>query len=181
MKTGYKVVDAMTVNPIIIGIDISVEDCAKVMEKKHVGALLIGDKDNIKGIITEQDIVRKIIGKGMNPLDKKVNEFMETKLMKIEPEKDIFDALVIMKDENIRHLPVFDGDKFSGLLTLKDILKIQPSLFDFMVEKFELREEKRKPIFKPKPEEGICQVCGNYSEQLFNVDDSLVCESCKDQ
>lgn len=181
MKTGYKVMDAMTINPVILSKDISLQQCAKIMEKKHVGAVLIGTKDNVEGLLTEQDIVRRVIGKGINPLEKKVGDFMEKKLLKISPEKDIFDAIKIMRDKNIRHLPVFDGKKFKGLLTLKDVLKIQPRLFDLMVSKFELREEQRKPIFKPKEKEGICQTCGNYSEELFNIDEVLMCKKCKEE
>ncbi len=181
MKTGFKVIDAMTINPVLLSKDTSLQECAKIMEDNHVGAVLVGNKDVIEGIITEQDIVRKVIGKGINPLEKSIGEFMETTLFRIKPEEDIFDALILMRKENIRHLPVFDEDKFRGLLTIKDVLKIQPRLFDFMVEKFELREEKRKPIFKNKENEGICQICGNYSEELFNVEETLMCEKCKEE
>lgn len=181
MKTGYKVADAMTINPVILGKNTSLKECARIMEKKHVGAVLVGDKENIEGLLTEQDIVRKVIGKGINPLKKHIGDFMETKLFKIKPETDIFEALIMMRDKNIRHLPVFDGKKFRGLLTLKDILKIQPRLFDLMVSKFELREEQRKPIFKPKEKEGICNICGDYSEELFKVEETLMCRKCKAQ
>lgn len=179
MKTGYRVADAMTVNPVMLSKDISLQKCAKLMEKKHVGAVLVGDKENIEGLLTEQDIVRKIIGKGINPLEKNVGDFMERKLLRIKPEEDIFDALIIMRNKNIRHLPVFEGKKFKGLLTIKDILKIQPNLFNFMVEKFELKEEKRKPTFESREKEGICNICGNYSEEVFNVDETLMCKKCK--
>ena len=69
-------------------------------------------------------------------------------LFTIEGESDIYDALVIMRDENIRHLPVVNKGEMVGLLTLKDILKIQPALFELIVEKFELREEENKPVFE---------------------------------
>ena len=83
MKTGYKVADAMTINPVIIASTTSLVECAKIMEKKHVGAILIGTKEKIDGIITEQDIVRKVIGHSINPLKKKVGENMEKKVINI--------------------------------------------------------------------------------------------------
>lgn len=181
MKTGYKVMDAMTINPVIISKNTSLKKCAQIMEKKHVGTVLVGDKENIEGVLTEQDIVRKVISRGINPLERNVGDFMEKKLLKIKPEKDVFDALILMRDKNIRHLPVFDGKKFKGLLTIKDILKIQPQLFDIMIEKFELREESRKPIFEPKEKEGICQICGNYFEELLKVEETLMCKRCKEE
>ena len=72
-----------------------------------------------------------------------------------------------MKDLDISHLPVTSGEEMVGLLTLKDILKIEPQLFDILCEKYEIREEARKPITNPKKEEGICQICWDYAEELL--------------
>ena len=178
MKTGYKVYDCMTTKPISVSPDASLEQCAKVMSKNHVGALVIKETHKSIGLITEQDIVRKVIAKRINPLTKKVKDFMEKKLMTINPNDDIYDALIKMRDSNIRHLPVVDNGKMVGLLTLKDILKIEPSLFDLVVEKFEIREEKRKPIDRVIQTEAICQACGAYSEDITKVKGSLLCERC---
>lgn len=178
MKTGYKVYDCMTTRPISVTPDTSLEQCAKIMAKNHVGALVIKENHKSTGLITEQDIVRKVIAKGANPLTKKVRDYMERKLKIVSPNADIYDALIIMRDSNIRHLPVVDDGKMVGLLTLKDILKIEPSLFDLVVEKFELREEKRKPIDRIIEREAICQGCGAYVEDVVKVKGSLLCERC---
>ena len=178
MKTGYKVYDCMTTKPISVSSEISLEECAKVMTLNHVGALVIKDAHESKGLITEQDIVRKVISKGINPLTKKVRDFMETKIITISRNDDIYDALIKMRDSNIRHLPVVDNGKMVGLLTLKDILKIEPQLFELLVEKFELREETRKPINRVIPNEAICQGCGAYAEDIKKIKGSLLCERC---
>lgn len=181
MKTGFKVCDAMTENPITVSSGTSLQDCAKLMAEKHVGALLVKKKEDLQGIITEQDIVRRAVAKGIDAAKSKVAEYMETKMISISPEADIFDALLKMRELNIRHLPVIDGKKFLGLLTLKDILKIEPQLFDLLVEKFELREEERKPLNRQKASEGICQICGNYAEKVVAVDGVMMCENCKEE
>jgi len=178
MKTGYKVYDCMTTKPVSLSSDASLEECAKVMAKAHVGALVIKDDHKSTGLITEQDIVRKVLSKGINPLTKKVRDFMEKKLITIQPNADIYEALIKMRDSNIRHLPVVDDGKMVGLLTLKDILKIEPSLFDLLVEKFEIREETRKPINRIINREAICQGCGAYVEDVTNVKGSLLCDRC---
>jgi len=178
MKTGYKVHDCMTTKPIYVSAEASLEECAKVMVQNHVGALVINDNHKSKGLITEQDIVRKVISKGINPLTKKVKDFMETKLITTSPNDDIYDALIKMRDSNIRHLPVLDNGKMVGLLTLKDVLKIEPQLFELLVEKFELREETRKPINRIISNEAICQGCGAYVENVTKVKGSLLCERC---
>ncbi len=178
MKTGYKVHDCMTTKPISVSSDSSLEQCAKIMVKNHVGALVIKDGHKSEGLITEQDIVRKTIAKGINPVKLKVSDFMETKLITIKPTDDIYDALIKMRDKNIRHLPVVENNKMVGLLTLKDILKIEPQLFELLVEKFELREETRKPINRIIEREAICQGCGAYVEDVTKVKGSLLCERC---
>ena len=178
MKTGYKVHDCMTTRPISVSSDTSLAEGAEIMAKNHVGALVIKDDHNSKGLITEQDIVRKVLARGINPLTKKVKDFMEKELITISPNDDIYDALIKMRDSNIRHLPVVENGKMIGLLTLKDILKIEPQLFELLVEKFELREETRKPINRIIEREAICQGCGAYVENVTKVKGSLFCERC---
>lgn len=178
METGYKVYDCMTTKPISVSSDTSLEDCAKAMAQNHVGALVIRDNNQSKGLITEQDIVRKLIAKGINPLTKKVKDFMEIKLVTISPNEDIYNALIKMRDLNIRHLPVVDNGKMVGLLTLKDILKIEPQLFELLVERFELKEETRKPINRVIQNEAICHGCGAYVEDIKKIKGSLLCERC---
>ena len=67
-----------------------------------------------------------------------------------------------------------------GLLTLKDILKIQPQLFDILVDRIELRESERKAMLLPKEKEGICNLCGRYAEEVTLVKGAYVCDSCRD-
>lgn len=179
MKTGIKVSDAMTEQPITISPDLTLKKSAQLMAKKHIGALIIKKNHKVLGIITEKDMVRKGIAKGKDSVKTKVKEIMNTKVNTIEPDKDIFDALKVMNDLNIRHLPVVQGKDMVGLLTLKDILKIQPDLFDLLVERFELREEERKPIYNVREKEGICQTCGEYAEKLYPKEGVMVCKSCK--
>jgi len=179
MKTGIKVCDAMTEKPITVSPKTSLQECAKLMEEQHVGSLLIKEDEEIQGIITEQDIVRKAMSKGL-PSTTEVINIMEENLITISPEKDIFEALRVMRDYNIRHLPVIDKNDFLGLITVKDVLKIEPDLFDIMVEKFEVREEERKPVYTQPEKEGVCELCGNYSEEMSYEDGSNICSKCKE-
>lgn len=179
MKTGVKVSDAMTLNPVFVKYSDSIEKCAKIMAKKHVGSLLILKNKSLAGLITEQDIVRKSIGIGKNPMNMKISDIMIKKMITIEPSKDIYDALVIMKKKNIRHLPVMYKKNLVGFLTLKDILRIEPQLFDILVEKFEIRESGRKPITRKPYIEGECDNCDNYG-QLYYINDEWLCEECRD-
>ena len=178
MKSGVQVGDAMTMSPVSVEPGMSLVECAKIMSDKHVGAVVVKKNSQSIGILTEKDIVRKAVAQSMNTNNGTVEEFMQTNLITINPDKDIYDALIKMRDNNIRHLPVVEKDIMVGLLTIKDILKLEPQLFDLIVEKFELREESRKLINRIVPTEGICQVCGEYSEKVKEIKGAVVCGNC---
>lgn len=154
MQTGYKVIDVMTNKPIVANKDLSLKDAAQIMTDNNVNSLLITEADKAIGILTDEDLVRRVIAKGFDPKKVKVKEIMATDLISIQPGKDIYNALQLMRDHNIRQLPVIEKGKLEGFLTSKDILKIQPELFDLFVEKYELREEHRK-LSEPEEEDGI--------------------------
>jgi CBS domain-containing protein len=186
MKTGYKVHDVMTNVPVFVKPTTTLDICALEMKNNKVGTLLVKDKDDLVGILSERDIVRKIVAntkeyekKKKYPSNIAVSEIMTKDLITVDPKKDIFEALKIMKEFDIRHLPVIFEKKLVGILTMKDILKIEPQLFELLVEKIHLREESRKPINRIIKDEGICELCGNYVEKLDYKDGSLVCSSCK--
>lgn len=178
MKSGYKVGDVMTQNPIVCSQDTILKDLAEMMSRHHVGAMLIVDDKKPLGIITEQDIVRKTVALGKNPLDMKAKDIMAQGLTTIAPEADIHEAIRLMSQSNIRHLPVVEGEEYVGLLTSKDALKIQPHLFDLIAHTIELREESRKPIRTISPDEGMCNLCGEYTASLIKRDDICICPSC---
>ena len=168
----------MTSKPVSVSPDKTIEECAAVMQNSHVGSLIIMEDERLKGIITEQDIVRKVVAKKLDPSKTNVSKIMVTELITVEPDIDMYDALVVMRDNNIRHLPVVYNKKLVGYLTIKDILKIQPQLFEIIVEKFELREEGSKPL--GSEEEGdICDVCGITTDKLYNIDGVLHCGMCR--
>lgn len=144
METGIKVGDAMTFKPVTVPPTATLKECAQIMEKNHVGSLIVKDGDILLGIATEQDFVRKGLGNLADPENAKVSEVMALSIHSVTPEDDIADALQMMNDYNIRHVPVMHKGKFVGLITGKDILKIQPHLFETLAEKIELREEERK-------------------------------------
>ena len=146
METGIKVCDAMTEQPVTISPTATITQCAQLMAKERVGALLVKNKEQLVGIVTDRDIVKKVVAADKKPSTVKASDIMETSLITISPEKDIFDAIKMMRDYDVRHLPVIDRSKFLGLITMKDVLKIEPDLFDILVEKIDIREAERKPL-----------------------------------
>jgi len=184
MKTGYRVCDLMTRKPIAVSPELTVGECAKLMREKNVGSLVVREGDLLRGYITEQGIIHKIIAQDKDPKNTTVRDIMITKVAAIAPNRDIYDALVMMRDLDIRQLPVLDAEnnnKLVGLLTIKDVLKIQPQLFDVLVEKIELREAEKKPIFGRRDAlEGTCDACGAYSRHLLELEGEFLCKACRE-
>ncbi|MBI4151005.1 CBS domain-containing protein [Candidatus Woesearchaeota archaeon] len=135
MKTGVRVEKVMTKHPITVPPGTSLQKCARLMTAKHVGSLLVKDGPGVVGIITEQDIVRKAVGKNLSPATH-VDDIMEMKLVFVSQKQDVADAILKMRKHNIRHLPVMDArEQFVGFVTSKDILRIQPDLFRILAKK----------------------------------------------
>ena len=177
MKIGVKVIDAMTRNPLVVKPNAPISECSKIMETNHVGSLIVKENNLVIGIVTEQDIVRKVIAKSLKPEATEVSSVMERNLFTVTGKEDIYDALVLMRDKNIRHLPVLQNGDLTGFLTIKDILKIQPQLFELLVDKFELREEVNKQAFHKRRLESECEICGNFSI-LHYLDYKWICDEC---
>lgn len=115
------------------------------MKKYNVGSLLIkDDNDELVGIVTEEDFVQRVIANKVD-VNEPIHKVMTKSVFTIDESEDIFDAIMKMKDLDIRHLPVVSEDgKLKGLITMKDILRLEPQLFDLIVDIIELREEEDK-------------------------------------
>lgn len=138
----------MTVRPVVASPYATVHDVAALMDHYKVGSVLIKSGDALLGIVTESDFVSRVVLEGYDPLKTPVSRIMTRDIITISPGADLFDALLLMKDADVRHLPVVDEGKLVGFITAKDVLKIQPQLFEVFVDVIQLREEERKPLGK---------------------------------
>ncbi len=178
MKTGVKVLDAMTKIPVVVDEAMALDKVAKIMVKNGVGNVIIKKGEKLQGILTEKDIVEKVVSQGLDPKKTTAGKIMSKQLVTIEPDVDIYEALKKMIDEDVRRLPVVHQGKFVGILTEKDILRISPELFDLLVDRISLREEDDKKHLLKELKKGKCEACGT-NDRLYAVDDRLVCINCK--
>ncbi len=183
MKVGIKVGDVMTRKFVSIRPDTTMTEAAKVMVKKHVGSLIVKKDQVLEGILTEGDLV-KAMAKGLDKKKTKISKIMTKKVYGIKPSKDIYDALVTMKKKKVRWLPVLVNKKVIGLLTEKDVLKMQPDLFDIAFQNVKIAEEEEKwKRVKAVDEyrwvrEGPCQECGVF-DLLYKVGNRYLCADCR--
>ena len=181
MDTGIKVGDLMTRNFIHVVPETDLKTCARTMVKKRVGSLIIKDEDKLKGILTEKDIIWAIVKKSKKDLKNILaKDLMKRKVVTIKPSADITDAMTKFRKKKVRRLPVVENGKLIGFLTMKDILRIDPGLFQTIAETVKIREEteklKRSSIEAPR-KQGICEECGEY-DILYHDEAQWLCDVC---
>lgn len=177
MKTGIRIVDAMTKSPVFVGPEESVLKCVKMMIKEEVGSLLILDEGKLLGIITEKDLLTKVLAKNLDIKKTPVSKVMSKKPIYADPDLDLYDAMLLMNSEEIRRLPVVDKGVVVGMLTYKDMLTIQPSLYELRTSEFSIRESERKSMLNGVVE-GECHSCRSCGP-LEKVRNKWLCDSCK--
>jgi len=110
--------DAWTISP-----EAKVIDALRIMAEKNVGALVVVDKDNVVGIISERDYARKIILKGLQSNDTPVRDIMTAQVYHVNPDTTAEQCMALITEKHIRHLPVRNQGKLVGIVSIGDIVK----------------------------------------------------------
>jgi CBS domain-containing protein len=92
------------------------------MAQKNVGAFPVVENDRLVGIISERDYTRKVILKGKSSKETPVNEIMTEQVLTVDPSTTVAECMKIMTKRRVRHLPVLDGTKLVGILSIGDVL-----------------------------------------------------------
>lgn len=101
----------------------TVFEAIQMMADKNVGALLVMDGEQLIGIISERDYTRKVFVRGRSSKETRVEEIMSTNISVTHPNEGVDECLRRMTDKRIRHLPVVDGDKVVGVISIGDLVK----------------------------------------------------------
>jgi CBS domain-containing protein len=108
---------AISVSP-----DTSVLDALKVMAENNIGSVVVKQDGKFLGIITERDYSRKVILKGKNSTDTKVNEIMATEFPELRSSDTVEYCMELLTQNNIRYLPVFDEGTLKGIISISDVV-----------------------------------------------------------
>lgn len=114
-----------------------VVNAVKEMAKKRVGALIVIKNDSVKGVITEQDYTRRVVLKDLDSHKITVETVMTTPVSCIKPEQNINEAMAIMTEKRVRHLPVIENEKLIGLISIGDLVKEVISEQEYIIEQLE--------------------------------------------
>ena len=118
-----QVLQGKTINTIYsVTSDTTVYEALVAMATKNIGAVLVIDAENLSGIFSERDYARKGILQGRASKDTLIKEVMTANLITISSDQRLEDAMLIMSDKHIRHLPVVDEGKLIGIISINDIV-----------------------------------------------------------
>ena len=99
-----------------------VSDAIRLMDEKNVGALPVVDNKTLVGIVSERDYIRKVIVKERSSKDTPVNDIMTKQVLTVSPSNSVTECMQIMTERRVRHLPVLEGTKLVGILSMRDVV-----------------------------------------------------------
>jgi len=102
--------------------DASVFEAIEMMAVKNVGALLVTEDNKLVGIISERDYTRKVVLKGKHSKTTAVREVLSSQVVKVTPTHTVQECLRLMTDHRVRHLPVLDGNRIAGIVSIGDLV-----------------------------------------------------------
>lgn len=103
--------------------DASVFECATKLDQLKMGALLVLVDQQLVGIISERDILRKIVASGKDPMQIRVQEIMTQKVITVSPSTQVHEAMRFMTENRVRHLPVLENGKLIGVISIGDLTR----------------------------------------------------------
>jgi CBS domain-containing protein len=120
-----------------IGPNATVIDAIRLMDEKNVGALPVVENGKLVGIVSERDYTRKVIVKGRSSKDTPVSGIMTKELLTVNPGDSVAECMRIMTEKRVRHLPVLEGTKLVGILSIGDVVNWLMSAQKAMIDNFE--------------------------------------------
>jgi len=173
--------DIMNSPVITIEDNESAVEAAVLMEKHKVGCVIVTAKEERPiGIITERDLVVRVVASDLKPSDVVVKEIMSTPLITIGPDETLNEAGRMMSRLNIRRLGVMHKGELVGIVSSKDIMGIMPELIDIIREKTRIQNQGISgEVLEQPPLAGYCDNCGQWADGLTEVEGNFLCEDCQ--
>jgi CBS domain-containing protein len=180
LRAKMIVKDVMSSPVITVDETETTNNIAVLMSKENLGAVIITNKEKKSiGIITERDLVVRVIAKNNKPDQVKAKEIMTTPLITIEPDATINDAARKMNRLNIRRLGVIYKDDMVGIVSDKDLLSVMPELIEIIQERTRIEEANITKELEETPQIGYCDQCEVYSEDLKEYNGQNICSECR--
>jgi len=174
--------DIMTSPVVTIGKNETIFRAAQLMDKHEVGCVIVtGKEERPVGILTERDLITRVLAKNTVPSRIKAGKVMTTPLITIDPDETVAEAARRMSRLNVRRLGVVYKGNLEGIISSKDILAVTPELLEIIQERAKIEKEPvtEEEVSETRPLAGNCDHCGRWSDALKEVEGMLLCEECQ--
>ncbi len=178
LPTALKVKEVMN-SPIITAFpDEDVVSLAKKMRDYEIGSVIIvNDDGDIVGIVTDGDVIRKVVAEGKSPRGVRASEIMSSPVAAVDDESDLAQAAREMRSKGVKRLVVLHNGKPVGVISMSDIISVFPEVLEVLSEK--ARMISGEATRRRKYVSGFCDQCGRWSDYLVEVDGKFLCEECR--
>src|SRR5512143_1295926 len=179
LRTRMLVKDVMSSPVLTTDEKVPTDKIASLMNENKFGCVIVTNKDGKPlGIITERDLVIRVLGKNLKPESVVAADVMTAPLATIEPEATISEAARRMSRMDIRRLGVIYRGDLIGLVSSKDILGVMPELVEIIQERTKIETAEEAAESEETPLSGYCDRCEVYSETLKDKNGQNLCEDC---
>lgn len=183
IRTRILVKDVMSSPVITIDEEEFVDKAAQLMAEHNLGCIVVtGKKGKPLGILTERDLVTRVLAKNVKSSKVTAKEVMTSPLITVDPDITLSEAARRMSRLNVRRFGVMYKGNLVGLISSKDILAVTPELIEIIEEKIRLEGETRAGVdAETPPLAGYCDQCGQWSDDLREVEGNFLCEECQEE
>lgn len=166
-------------NPIISSPpDETIADLASKMRAYEVGSVAIIDEHGeVAGIVTDGDVIQKVVAVNKRPSEVRAREVMSSPVETIDAESEITQAVRVMRKKGIKRLVVTRKGHVTGIVSMSDVLNVVPEVLDVLSEKARILSG--EIVRRRKYVSGYCDMCGQWSDYLVEVDGKFLCEECR--
>ena len=182
LRPRMLVKDAMSSPVFTVDEKVAADKAAQLMDQHDLGCVIVTGKDGKPiGIITEKDIVSRVVARNVLPHKLTAKKVMSTPLMTIGSDVTLSEAARTMSRLNIRRLGVMYKGNLVGIISAKDILAVTPELIETITERARLENPSAEETVESAPLAGYCDRCGTWSDSLKEIEGEFLCETCNEE
>ena len=169
--------EIMTRNVATIDSDATIQQASILLRKRNIHGLIVISGKDVSGIVTDKDIVSKVVAENASARDVKVKDIMSAKVIAAKPGDSIADATRVMFANDVSRLPVIDSKgSLAGVISVRDMMRVYPGITEILDEELQIKEP--NPLPDRTTIEGRCEECDNIAEDLVEVDGRWLCPDC---
>ncbi len=176
IRARVLVADVMSKKPITLPESATAKQVASSMSGNDVGSVIITKEGRPVGIITERDLVERLLARGLNPDTTLSKNIMSSPLSVIDPKAEVMEAARKMAKLKMRRLVVMSRGEMVGILTSRDILSTAPELVEVLTEagRNRLLSSRKGEVLA-----GYCDNCEEWSDTIKETNGQFLCEECR--